>query len=60
VYLHDTGWPGQWYVPAIGATIVFLCGVFLTVGFAMLPLTLVPVLGLEVPRVFDGLVGGVS
>jgi uncharacterized membrane protein len=34
-------------------------GVFLTVGFAML-LTLAPVLGLEVPRVFDGLVDGVS
>jgi hypothetical protein len=34
VYLHDTGWPGQWYVPAIGATIVFLCEAYLVrVGF---------------------------
>ncbi len=33
-YLHNTGWPGQWYAPAIGATIVFLGGAYLVwVGF---------------------------
>jgi len=33
-YLHDTGWPGQWYAPAIGGTIVFLGGAYLVrVGF---------------------------
>jgi len=33
-YLYNTGWPGQWYGPAIGAAIVFLGGAYLVwVGF---------------------------
>lgn len=33
-YLYNTGWPGHWYFPVIGATIVFLGGAYIVrVGF---------------------------